>query len=352
VSRTRLVAGLALAVVAVVPGVRALGIARVRTLRARVQALEAERKGLRERVEVLMASDARLHGMPEAPLRVGVPASLLSDVLGRIASGVLDQVQLQLADLHVHKSGEVRKLVSVGSYHLDVTVLSLQAQLRAGRPQLRFGGGDQVTLRLPVTIESGAGRANLHFVWRGKNLSGALCGDLDVRQPVSAAVRTRRYLLQASLALQATSESIVASPRLPVTTVKVPIEPSPESWRAVDAILARKKGACGLVLDAIDVPGLLRDVLHRGIAVRLPTEKVPTLRLPIGIEPTLEVRSRPLALAIRVGQLAVTPHDLWLGASVSLRPPQVGASASPVEGGTGAGMMRGEADHSAPPRRR
>ncbi len=334
-STRRLLAGLAFAAVAAVPATRGLGAWRARALRADIHALEAERDELRRRVDTRMEADPRLRGMPDSPLRVGVPTSLLREVLERTASGVLDQVRLELADLHIRQRGEVRKLVSVGSYDLDVTIDSLVARLRAGKPALRFGE-DEVAVALPVTIESGAGRATLHFVWKGKNVSGALCGDLDVRQVVAGRVPPQQHLLRGALLLRATSDRIVATPRFPPTALKLPIEPSPESWRAVTRILARKKGACGFVLDALDVPALLRGTLRRGITVHLPTEKVPALSLPIGIEPTLDLAGRPLTLAIHIDQLAITRRDLWLGASASLRPEAAASvSATGVSDGVG-----------------
>ena len=42
------------------------------------------------------------------------------------------------------------------------------------------------------------------------------------------------------------------------------------------------------------------------------------MALPIGVEPTIVVRGAPVALGIRVGGLAITPHAIWLGAHVSV----------------------------------
>ena len=42
------------------------------------------------------------------------------------------------------------------------------------------------------------------------------------------------------------------------------------------------------------------------------------MAVPVGIEPTMEVRGQPVALAIKLGELAITEHMIWLGANVSV----------------------------------
>ncbi len=323
----RIVTGLALASLAAVPVCRVLGGPNAGALRSEVEALEAERDQLRRRVDARMAANPRLRGMPESPVRVGIPTSLLREILERLAGGAGDQVRLELTGIKARHRGEVRKLVSLGRYDLHVTIDRLEGRLRAGKPQLRFGG-DHVAVSLPVAVESGAGHATLHFVWEGKNVSGAVCGDLDVRQVVSGRVRPESFLIRGGLDLKATEQAIIATPRFPPTKLRLHIEPAPVSWRAVKRILQEKKGACAFVLDKIDVPALLQGLLDKGILVRLPTEKVPKFAVPIRIEPTIAVRGQPVRLAIRVGRLAITEHDLWLGAQVSLRPPIVAAASA------------------------
>jgi hypothetical protein len=326
-SARRLVTGLALAALAAGPACRVIGAPRARALRAEIATLEREREELRRRVDARLAADPRLRGMPESPVRVGVPTSLLRVFLEKLASAVVDQVRLVLTDIKAHKTGRLRKVVTLGHYDLDVTIERLEGRLRAGRPEVRFGG-NEVAVAMPVKIESGEGRATLHFVWDGKNVSDAVCGNLDVRQDVSGRVLPESFLLRGGLVLSATEQWIVASPRFPPTKVRLHIQPSAASWRAVASILDEKKGACGFVLEKIDVLALLRDLVRKGIRVRLPTEKIPTLTIPIGIEPTIAMRGQPVTLAIRVGGLAITESDLWLGAFVSLRPQGASATAS------------------------
>jgi hypothetical protein len=78
------------------------------------------------------------------------------------------------------------------------------------------------------------------------------------------------------------------------------------------------RGLCGFVLDRVDVMGVVERLIERGFDVRIPTEKVTAMALPVGVEPTLLVRGEPVALGIRVGGLAITEHAIWLGAHVSV----------------------------------
>ena len=84
------------------------------------------------------------------------------------------------------------------------------------------------------------------------------------------------------------------------------------------------------MLDRVDVMGAVERLIERGFDVRLPTEKVTSMALPVGVEPTLPVRGEQVALGIRVGELVITEHALWLGAHVSVATGP--AAAAPREG--------------------
>ena len=40
--------------------------------------------------------------------------------------------------------------------------------------------------------------------------------------------------------------------------------------------------------------------------------------MPVGAEPTMEVRGQPVALGIQVADLSITEQMIWLGARVSV----------------------------------
>jgi hypothetical protein len=302
-------------------------------IRVEIAALEQERDVLRGRLDELLVREPRLEGMPKTPVRVAVPTALARELIEKVTAGFVDQVTLELQNLKVKKSGTVKKVVKIGSYDLEVNIDKVSGQLKTAKPVVRFGG-DRVTLALPVTVASGGGHATIHFKWDGSGVAGATCGDLDVEQVVTGKVKPNRYPVEGTLLLTATAEQILASPKFPQIKVKLEIEPSAESWAAVQKILdSKRSGACGFALDHVDVLKLVRGIVAKGFDVRLPTEKIKPMAIPVGIEPSMDVRGKTVALDIKIGGLAITEHTLWLGANVAVHTtegqPTAGKAAKP-----------------------
>jgi hypothetical protein len=295
-------------------------------LRAEITALEGEREALREKLEALLAEDPILEGMPDRPVRVGVPTVLVRELIAKVVSGFVDHVTLELKNLKVQKAGSVKKVVSIGDYKLHVRIHRVTGKLKTGDPQIRFGG-NKVSLELPVRVTSGSGRATIDFAWDGKNISGAVCGDMEISKEVSGGVKPASYQVAGALELTATAREILASPRFPLIKIKLKIEPSEESWAAVRQVLDEKGGACGYVLDKVNVLEIVERLIERGFNVRLPTEKIKPMAIPVGIEPTMLVRGQPVELAIKVGHLVITERMIWLGADVSVNAPGAEAAA-------------------------
>lgn len=290
-------------------------------IRAGIQALETERDALRARVNELMVNDPRLPGMPDTPVRVGVPTTLARDLIQRVVAGFVDQVTLELKNLKVKKSGRVKKVVTLGEYDLRVDIHQVKGKLETGKPEVTFGG-DKVALALPVTVVSGAGRATIRFKWDGKGVAGATCGDMEVTQEVSGGVRPDTYPVAGGLVLTATAKDILAQPRFPQIKVNLKVVPSDESWAAVDAILARKEGLCGYVVEKVDVRGIVQRLVDKGFNVRLPTEKIKPMAVPVGVYPEMNVRGQKVALGIKVADLAITEDMIWLGAEIEVDLPK------------------------------
>lgn len=287
------------------------------TIRRQIVALDTERSVLRATLEDLIVHDPRLAGMPDTPVRVAVPTTLARDLVERVIAGVADQVTLELRNIRVRRSGTVRRVVTLGTYDLKVTVDRVVARLRAGTPRLTFGS-NRVAVALPLTLASGTGRATVDFTWDGRTIGGAVCGDMHITQPVTGTVVPRTYPLSGALELSATDASILVRPRLPRLRVHIDVTPSAASWAAAQKVLDDKRWLCGLVLDRVDVMGVVERLITRGFDVRIPTERVTAMALPVGVEPTLLVRGAPVALGIRVEDLTITEHALWLGAHVSV----------------------------------
>jgi len=286
-------------------------------LRATIAALQKERDDLRLRLGDGLAKDPRLQGLPGNAVRVGVPTPLIRTLVERLAAGFVDSVTLKLSNLRVRKSGTVKKVVTLGDYDLRVVIEEVSGRLKAGRPDVGFGG-NRVSLALPVLLASGSGDATIDFTWDGKSVSGAVCGDMEIHQKVSGRVRPDSYPLKASLELTAGASQILARPRFPEMRVKLRVEPSQESWAAVQKILDDQEGLCGFVLDKVDIAGVLQGLVAKGFDVRLPTDKIRPVAIPVGIAETMTVRGQPVTVAATLGSLAITEHMVWLGADVAL----------------------------------
>jgi hypothetical protein len=219
----------------------------------------------------------------------------------------------------------VKKVLTLGDYELHVRINRISAKLQTGDPTLGFGG-NQISMALPVTVPSGTGQATIEFKWDGKNVSDAVCGDMEIKQDFSGGVVPTTYPVSGAILLTATAREIVAQTRLPQTRIKIRVKPSPESWAVVEKIIADKTGMCGYVLDKVNLLKILQGLIDRGFNVRLPVEKIKPMALPVGIEPTMQVRGHPVELSIKVGELAITKEMIWLGADVAV---ELGASPAP-----------------------
>jgi hypothetical protein len=272
-----------------------------------------------------VAKEPRLEGLPDNGVRVGVPTALARTLIQRVAGGLVDSVTLKLAKLRVHKAGTIKKVVTIGEYDLNVMIDEVTGNLKTGKPEVGFGG-NQVSVALPVRVASGSGSATIDFKWDGKNVSGAVCGDMEIHQKVSGTVKPDDYPVSGSLLLTATTQQILAVPKFPKIKVKLKVEPSPDSWAAVQKILEDKEGLCGFVLGKVNIPGVLDGLIGKGFDVRLPTEKIQPMAVPVGIARTMTVRGEPLTIEVKVGNLAITEHMIWLGADVALAAAPGGAA--------------------------
>lgn len=315
-ARVRLAASAAVVLVAVLCGCRRRA-ATPEEMRARVQALDQEILALREKVAERVAADPRFQGMPANGVRVGVPTTLARTLIQSVMAGFVDAVTLKLSNIGVHSRGQVKKVVPIGDYDLKVRVVEVTGRLETGKPRVTFGG-NTVSVSLPVTVASGTGTASVKFKWDGKNVSGAVCGDMEVDENVGGSVKPAEYPVSGVLALTATRDRILATPRFPVVKINLKVEPSAESWAAVQRILDSKEGLCGFVLGKVDIKGVVEGLLRKGFDVRLPTEKIRPVTIPVGLAPSLTVRDHPITVDLKVGGLAITEHMIWLGADVTV----------------------------------
>ena len=293
---------------------------QVRAWNAEIDSLLAEQDSLRVRAAELVAADASLRRLPQGDVVLSVPTRFIRQVLERVFEDVADHVTLTMLGLRAHIEKSVKKVIPIGDFVLDIDIHRVRGTLRPRPPELTFGG-NQVAMSLPVEVQEGTGTATVNFVWDGKNISGMTCGDFEVTQRVSGNVVPAEYRLDGTMKLAIKGNRIVCTPVFPETKIRLRLEPSKESWAAVDSILAEKSGVCGWVLDKVDVHGLLEGLINeRGFNVRLPVHKIKPFALPAGVRDTIQVGDRVLAFTTRTNTLRIDPDAIWYSADVEVKP--------------------------------
>lgn len=283
---------------------------------AELARLEGEVAALEERLAALVAADPRRAGLPQGDVVIAVPTTFLRELVDRVFSDVASRVTLTLSGIRARQQKTLKKGVPVGDLIVDLLVDEVHGRLAPGKPEVRFGN-DEITLTLPVEVVEGSGRATVHLRWQGRRLARAVCGDLDVTETVSGRVVPDRYVLTGTLTLAARDAEIVGTPRFPETKVRLRVDPSAETWRRVDALLASKQGLCGWVLERVDVKRILAEqAREKGFGVKLPLQKIQPFRFPAGLSESVTVRDRPLALAVEAGELRIDEHAVRVGARV------------------------------------
>ena len=121
-------------------------------------------------------------------------------------------------------------------------------------------------------------------------MSGAVCGDMEVTRDVAAAVRRRTYPVAGGLRLTATATEILAAPVLP-RCASTSGRPSDAVWAAAQKILDDQGGVCGLVVDRVNILGLVHRLIDRASTSGSHREGQ-AVALPVGIEPSMTVRGR------------------------------------------------------------
>jgi hypothetical protein len=181
---------------------------------------------------------------------------------------------------------------------------------------------------MPVTVASGTGNATINFKWDGKGMSDAVCGDMEITRDVSGGVKPASYPVSGALVLTATAKEILAEPKFPLIKINLKVDPSDESWASVQKILDDQEGICGYVVDKVNILKIVQGLIDKGFNVRLPTEKIKPMAIPVGIEPSMNVKGRQVDLGIKVGELAITNDMIWLGAHVSVDVGEAGSAAA------------------------
>jgi hypothetical protein len=292
-----------------------------------IAALREERDRLRERFrQIVRSSELSEQGLSAAPpgdVIIGVPTSFARKVTERMVTGLFGHTTLVLHNLKVHKEDELKaKMIfskrTMGTFVLDVEIEKIRGILRPGPPAVAFQRG-RLEVTLSVAVPEGDGQAQIRFQWDGKGVAGAVCGDMDISTAASGSVIPATYTVKGAFELSASGGSIVVTPQFEEVKFLVRMRPSEQALGVIDTALGTREGLCGTALHKIDVKAKLVARVGKGFFVKLPRKLFRPIRLPAGIEQSLELQGIQLSLDVQPTGLAVTPLRLWYGASVETR---------------------------------
>ena len=292
---------------------------QVRQWDAELQRLQTEQDSLRSVANEIVKNDSLVQSLPPGDAVIRIPTSFVRSVIQQVLRDVASHVTLRLGGIKAHVQKSVKKLVTIGQFTVDVDVQEVVGKLEPQPPNLDFTR-NRIAISLPVDVNEGYGKAQIHFVWDGKNVAGAACGDMDVTQKVSGNVIPSRYVVSGTLGLAMKQGQIVATPHFPETRVRIRVSPSKQSWAAVDSLLASKGGPCGWVLDKVNVPSILKRVTEdKGFNVKLPLANLKPFVIPAGVRDTLSVGKKTLSIETTSNVVRIDPGAILYSANVVLK---------------------------------
>lgn len=335
----RIVVGIAgVAIIGAALGVAALTL-RFRPLAEREDPRTVEREIVRLthlrdslRAEVYAASLASdlLDGRPAGDIVIGLPTPFVTAVVGDIAAGWFNDVELRLPPMHVRKIGQVKARMgifgrrTVGEYGLDIDLRNVRGRLQPDTPVLGFGG-DKITIALPVRVVGGTGVARITADWKSRGLAGPVCGAMRAQHDVTGTVRARTYMARGHIVLSASGGAVVADPDFPALAIRLFIDPSVRSVAALDSVLAARGGLCGWAIRKSEASRRLQEQVERGFRVTIPQRFFRPVVLPVSIGTSLTVQGdRGLSLQVTPSGIAVTASTVWLAATVRTAPARIG----------------------------
>jgi hypothetical protein len=301
---------------------------------AELEGLKARREELQRQLdEALARDDQGLGQAPKAGILIGVPTVLTRDVVQQVVGGLFAETTLTLRNLKAKVSKDVRaKMVfrkrTIGHIDLQVDIHEVQGLLKPGKPRLAFGQ-NRIAVTLPVRVAEGHGRATLHAFWDSRGIANAVCGDVEVHPEVTGTVVPADYELSGAFRFRTEGEQIVLEPDFPELAVRIYVKATEESWKVVERVVEERNAACRFALDKVDLRQRLETLLGKGFNVKIPRKILKPVRLPAGIQKSLEMQGVRLTLQLAPTALVITPDRLWYGADVRARAGPKPAAAPP-----------------------
>jgi hypothetical protein len=281
---------------------------------------QAALKGLHARLEAAVDRDPMVAEAlaGKTDVVIGIRKTLVEQLAREVADAYLAEVTLDLRSLMTSPHGEIRKktflgTITAGSWRADVSLTDVRGTVQARPPTVGFGGGKVVGMTVRGVVRETRARVNVDFHWNSKGLVNAICHDFELAQTVTGRVPAQEHTLSGRVVLSADAHSIVARPEFPDRTFRLAVEVDPESWDAIGQALATQDSffKCGLALDPEDAVGQLKEVVAKGIPIRLPESLFHPVRLPGALQESVVIDDRPASLSVTANRLAVTRDTLW-----------------------------------------
>ncbi|MGH7726924.1 MAG: hypothetical protein ACREOU_15990 [Candidatus Eiseniibacteriota bacterium] len=288
---------------------------------AELQRIEAEQDSLRKRAAELVALDPNLKRIPPGDIVIAIPTAFVRSAIERVFEDVASHVTIRITGIKAHVEKSIKKIVTIGNFTVDINIHEVVGTLAPAKPDMIFGK-DRISMALPIEVTSGRGEATIHFVWDGKNVADVACGDMDITQKVTGNVIPAKYQVSGSIGLAIRDNKVVCTPVFPETRLRLRVRPSKESWNAINKILDEKRGACGFVLDKVDVPKLLTNLTEeKGFNVKLPFDKLKPFLFPAGVADSVTVGGQLLLVQATTNTARIDPDALWYSANAQVRKP-------------------------------
>ncbi len=302
----------------------ALYVWRSRRSSEEIARLERIRDELRLKVAEIGQTDPNFREAPPGNVLIGMPIGAATRLVQQVTEGFLDEVELVLGNIRVHKAGSIKaKLgfltIRPGDYVLDLKIEEAHALLKPGRPKVDFKG-NWFGVALPVHLAKGVGRTTLRFKWDSKRMAGLLCDDFEIKKSLSGSVRPRTYDVVGGFELSVREGRLVAVPKFPDPglVVQVSVEPSDEAWSFVDQVVEDRPAGCRKALKMVDLRKVLTGLLSKGFAVKVPAKVFKPIDLPASLTRAVTIEGKSYALSLKPTGLKLSPQVLWYGADVAV----------------------------------
>lgn len=290
-----------------------------------IAALTLERDSLRTLVWEDANNSALLVERPNGDVVIGLPTPFVEGLVRASVAAWFDDVTVTLRGLRVVKKGDVRARLGilgvhrVGSFDLNLTLDEVIGQMKAGVPDLTFGG-DRIGVTLPVRVTGGTVEATIAIAWKSRGLARQICKDKAVTRAITGDVRPSDHVATGRIVLGVRDGAILADPDFPALAIRLFAEPSETSLAMLDSILGAEYGACGYALDKANAGDKIVAVVDRGFVVKIPQKLFRPIRFPVGVETSVPLQDGVLPLEVRPTGLAVTRATVWFGADVRILP--------------------------------